>query len=352
MNMQYPFQKKIEAFLLKKLSLPIKIGISSTVLLLYLVFFTVLQPYFGLGTAILVVGPIAVIAWMGGVTAGIISGILSFPLNYGLMVLFHLDPNGHFLTFGLLGTGLFTMVGSSVGLVKTLLVQIESLNSEKDMFLGIAAHDLRNPLGTVIESTSLIKEGIVEKEAEVTLFLGIILTAAKDMKVLIDELLTINNIKSKPLDVQTASVNVHELVDQIVIFNRLQAEKKKISIQSEVHVQDSHLVISEKRVNQVMNNLINNAIKYSPESSNIHLKVEKTPSNLIRWSVQDEGPGIPSSEHSQIFRAFGKISTKPTGGETKTGLGLSICKQIVEAMGGTIGFESVEGKGSVFYFDL
>jgi signal transduction histidine kinase len=110
-------------------------------------------------------------------------------------------------------------------------------------------------------------------------------------------------------------------------------------------------VFDQQRIRQVLNNLLSNAIKFSPMHTVVQLRVYATPAG-IEFSVSDHGQGIRAEELSRLFGAFQRTSAKPTAGEHSTGLGLSICKKIVELHGGHIGVESEVGRGSRFFFVL
>jgi len=102
---------------------------------------------------------------------------------------------------------------------------------------------------------------------------------------------------------------------------------------------------------QVMENLLSNAVKYSPPGKNIRVRLRKLP-DTVRFEVQDEGPGLSAEDQKQLFGKFARLSAKPTGGESATGLGLSIVKRMVEAMSGRVWCESEPGKGAMFVVEL
>jgi two-component system sensor histidine kinase/response regulator len=106
-----------------------------------------------------------------------------------------------------------------------------------------------------------------------------------------------------------------------------------------------------QRLHQVMDNLISNAVKYSPNGSTIQLRVLH-PQGVWRFEVQDEVPGISEKEHRQLFKDFSWLSVQPIAGERSTGLGLSIARRLVEVQGGQIGAEPASGRGSIFWFTL
>jgi len=128
-------------------------------------------------------------------------------------------------------------------------------------------------------------------------------------------------------------------------------QNKRIKIESDFEMSDQILSFDDGKIEQVLNNLIGNAIKYSYPDSTILVKVLKE-NNQIVTQVIDQGQGISEKEIEGVFYPFKKTSTRPTGGETSHGLGLAIVKRIIEGHGGIVGVNSEKGKGSVFYFTL
>jgi signal transduction histidine kinase len=168
---------------------------------------------------------------------------------------------------------------------------------------------------------------------------------------LLNDLLDITTIESGKIDLQPTPVAMRPYLREIEHYHRLLAEHKKIQLITEVADNLSMAVFDKERIRQVLNNLLSNAIKFSPIHTVVRLQVHPTPLG-IEFSVIDQGQGIRSEEQSRLFGAFQRTSTKPTAGEHSTGLGLSICKKIVELHGGSIGVESEVGRGSRFFFIL
>jgi signal transduction histidine kinase len=134
-------------------------------------------------------------------------------------------------------------------------------------------------------------------------------------------------------------------------YNRLLAERKKISLVIQGAESLPAITFDRERIRQVLNNLLSNAIKFSPPQTVVTLEARAVALG-VEFSVTDQGPGIRPEDQVKLFGAFQRLSTKPTAGESSTGLGLSICKKIVELHGGTIGVDSEVGQGSRFSFIL
>jgi signal transduction histidine kinase len=131
----------------------------------------------------------------------------------------------------------------------------------------------------------------------------------------------------------------------------LTAKAKSIVILSEIPDELPFAMIDTRRLSQVVDNLITNAVKFSPKNTTVKLKAEKI-EDEIKVSVIDQGQGIPETELPKLFREFGKTSVRPTDGEKSTGLGLAIVKKIVTGHGGKVGVTSKVGQGSTFFLTL
>jgi PAS domain S-box-containing protein len=230
--------------------------------------------------------------------------------------------------------------------------QLRELNKQKNEFLGMAAHDLRNPIAVIQNASSVLSryssENLSEKQKE---FLKKIYDTSKFMLELLNNLLDISKIESGKLELEISKDNYPDFVRKNIEFNRFFATEKGISIEPMLSDNISQVNFDKSKIEQVLNNLISNAIKYSHADTTIRIEVLKQ-GNFVVTKVVDQGQGIPENELPQVFKPFQKASTKPTAGEKSTGLGLAIVKKIVEGHRGEIGVESEVGKGSTFFFRL
>jgi two-component system sensor histidine kinase/response regulator len=228
---------------------------------------------------------------------------------------------------------------------------LEASNKIKNEFLGIAAHDLRSPLGGIRSMAELLlDEDDAVEEAEAREFLGLIRSTSNQMLTLVNDLLDISRIEAGKIELQIETVELRPFLAEIEKYNQMLGRRKRI--QFGMNCREDVLVgtFDRERIRQVLNNLVGNAFKFSPPETTVTLDV--TSAGGLVFSVTDLGQGIRSDELPLLFGAFQRTSTRPTGDEQSSGLGLSICKQIVEAHGGSIGVESTQGKGSRFYFCL
>ncbi len=220
--------------------------------------------------------------------------------------------------------------------------------NKKNEFLGIAAHDLRNPIGVIQGFANLLEEEIGD---EFKIYTGTITRVSSEMLTLLNDFLDISKIEAGRLDLKSNEIEYISFVEQNIKMNRLIALNKKIKIVSDIEMDSQILHIDSGKIEQVLNNLISNAIKFSYPDSTVIVKVFKEKDQIVT-QVIDHGQGIPENEIDKIFDPFKKTSVRPTGNENSHGLGLAIVKKIVEGHHGTVGVTSEFGKGSIFYFTI
>jgi len=225
---------------------------------------------------------------------------------------------------------------------------LKILIEQKNEFLGMAAHDLRNPIGVIQGFSELLEEQVDGERKEYT---SMISKESSKMLQLLNDLLDISKIEAGRLDLKKSSTDYIALAKQNIKINNFIAQKKNIKIVSDFETINLVLEIDEAKIEQVLNNLLSNATKYSYPNSKIVVKIFRE-NNQIVTQVIDQGQGIPEKEIDGIFNPFKKTSIHPTGSESSHGLGLAIVKKIVEGHQGSIGVTSKIGEGSVFYFKL
>ncbi|MDW8465122.1 MAG: tetratricopeptide repeat protein [Chloroherpetonaceae bacterium] len=241
------------------------------------------------------------------------------------------------------------LIAAQKALVETQRDELAAANQLKNDLLAIASHDLKNPLQTIIGFASLLKEKIAT-EHEV-LMIERIESASKRMLHLIKELLDTAAIESGKLELHKERLNLNDLVQVIAEHNQPNATRKRITLH--LHLAGEALVLGDRsRLQEVMDNLVSNAIKYSPEGKSVFISTVNL-GQSIRYVVKDEGQGLSEEDMTKLFGRFQKLSSRPTGGESSTGLGLSIVKQLVELHGGRVWAESEgKGKGATFFVEL
>ncbi len=226
--------------------------------------------------------------------------------------------------------------------------QLVHLNNEKNEFLGIAAHDLKNPLTTIILGADMVKatgpaphhqsaiDGIIE--------------AGTRMRDLITQLLDANAIEQGRYISQVERCDLSALAAGCIANNLPAARRKQIELRSELNGElparaDRNAVV------RILDNLISNAVKYSPRQTVVRIRGLNDGAG-VGVAVTDQGPGISEADQKKMFGKFTRLSAKPTGGESSNGLGLSIVKRLAEAMSGAVKCESQLGEGSTFFVRL
>jgi PAS domain S-box-containing protein len=224
-----------------------------------------------------------------------------------------------------------------------------ALNQEKNRFLGMVSHDLKNPIGAIVGLVHYLKlKGNLSQEQSD--YLGLIETSASKMKALIEKLLDVSKIESLNL-VEEASFDLREFLLETLEIFRLQAEKKAVQILFDCPEIAMPLISDKALLGQVVENLLSNALKFSQSGTCTQLLVRKE-EGTYQILIKDEGPGFKKEELSKVFGSFQMLSARPTGGESSSGLGLSIAKKIMDALGGKISVESEYGQGTVFTLEL
>jgi signal transduction histidine kinase len=229
---------------------------------------------------------------------------------------------------------------------------LEETIRERDKYLGMAAHDLRNPLGGIAGICSLLIEGeFGELNEEQKEYLAAVRDSTEHMQQIVNEILDLSRHQTGTLTLNWVEADLIDLVDWGITVNRPRGRKKRIEIVKETDLPSLRMKMDSNKVSQVVDNLLSNAVKYSHSDSTVTIRVYKS-GGSVAVEVADQGQGIPQEEMGKLFEPFSRISVQTTAGEESTGLGLAICRRIIEGHGGTIEAESEEGRGSVFRFYL
>jgi signal transduction histidine kinase len=236
--------------------------------------------------------------------------------------------------------------------LKSLVEQLSNANAAKNRFLGMAAHDLRNPLASIRGLAEFLRDGTVgELTADQLDLINTIHGASQSMLILVNDLLDVATIEAGELKLQLAPHDLGELVAKSVFLANINAAKKHTQILFEARGSGPLLAIDAPKIRQVVDNLLSNAVKYSPPHATITVELQSG-SSTCSLGVKDQGPGIPADERDRLFKDFSRLSAKPTGGEQSTGLGLAICRKIVEAHHGSIVAENLPAGGCEFRITL
>ncbi|WP_316822704.1 HAMP domain-containing sensor histidine kinase [Pedobacter gandavensis] len=222
--------------------------------------------------------------------------------------------------------------------------------AQHNQILNTTAHDLKNPLTTIPVRADLIKMKKDNPEMVDTLC-DQIKIASLNMVRIIDELLQVGSLEAGKIHLLLIKVNVSFLVSNVVSMNHPLAERKQQTLHFS-YEKDLYVNADEGKLTEIIDNLINNAIKYSANGKQIFIRVKER-SGRVLIEVEDQGLGLTSEDKGKLYQRFTRLSAQPTGGENSTGLGLSIVKVLVEAHEGTIRAESEgKGKGCKFIVEL
>lgn len=232
--------------------------------------------------------------------------------------------------------------------------ELKSLNQAKSEFLNIASHELRTPLTSIKGSLSLIGSGVMgEINPSCARLVKIAETETDRLIRLINDLLDLAKIEAGKLPLAHAWHSWDGIVSKTVEGLHGLAHEAEVQIKADP-VPGLEVFVDHDRIQQVLTNLISNAIKFSPQGSWVHITAEITDYGVLLVKVKDQGPGIAPEDCEKVFQRFRQVNTPQPGHILLkgTGLGLPIAKALVAEHGGEIGVESELGKGSVFWFTL
>lgn len=231
-------------------------------------------------------------------------------------------------------------------------MQLQALNALKNQFLGIAAHDLRTPIGAIKSYTEfLLSEAVQRLEEEHISFLATIKSLSEFMLSLLNSLLDMTAYEAGAIKLNITQTDIPALVQESIRLLSVFAEVKGIKIKQNIDQGITFIQSDPLRIRQVLDNLLNNAIKFSAKNSTISVYV-KDEGRSVLIQVHDSGKGIAPDELHLLFKPFSTTSTKGTHGEKSTGLGLFIARRLVESLRGRIWAENSPEGGATFSFSI
>lgn len=227
--------------------------------------------------------------------------------------------------------------------------KLDALHREKDEFIGITAHDLKNPLNSVFGFTQLLLENPSVK-GEAREYVGYIHNSSREMLDHVAALLTLTELDD-PAQLDLQDFDARPILERRADDFRFQAIAKNISISCDFGDGPIPVHANQKGLADVLGNLLSNAVKYSPFRGKVEVSIQSEPDE-IHISVKDEGEGISPDEQPRLFQKFSRLSSRPTDGESSSGLGLFIVGQLTGRMGGRVWCESTKGAGATFFVAL
>jgi two-component system sensor histidine kinase/response regulator len=231
---------------------------------------------------------------------------------------------------------------------KQTILELKAVQEMKDRLLRMASHDLKGPLMNVRMASTLMETSIDCVPDGVSL-LGSIDSSLDAMQNVIKDFLDTAALQTGVLDLHLGSVELEAMVNEIVGEHKVNAMRKNIAVT--IHDISGTIYADSARFRQSLGNLVSNAVKYSPRNTTVTIWSECHDDTVMIF-VADQGPGIPVEEQNKLFTQFGKLSTRPTGGESSTGLGLWIVKHLTTLQNGSVGYEKPAEGGSVFWIQM
>lgn len=225
--------------------------------------------------------------------------------------------------------------------------QLRRSEKMREQLFRMASHDLKNPLNNLRIAQTLLKELIVKDPQGALELLGTMRVTISSMNHVVKDFLDSSALESGEIDMKIAQVSPEDLLRDVIAAQSSYAYEKRIAIEvpSLTH---TAMWCDPARMTQVLGNLLSNAIKYSPPDSSVRLWADDHEQGVAIY-VADSGPGIPEGERAKLFQPFGKLSTRPTAGESSHGLGLWSAKHLINLQGGEIDVECPPSGGSVFW---
>jgi len=231
---------------------------------------------------------------------------------------------------------------------------LRALGEQKDEFLRIASHDLKNPLACILIAASIIdakaRPGVTITE-ETHAWAAKIADQCRIMKTIIGDFLDFHALEDGQIKLTLEAVDINELAHAALERNAGYAATKQITLS--LNLERGALVVNadKSRLNQVLENFIGNAIKFSPSGERVTIGTRQTESGVC-VEIRDSGPGLTADDMKKLFVKYARLSNLSTGGEESSGLGLAICKKVIEIQGGTTGARNNPTGGATFWFEL
>lgn len=234
-------------------------------------------------------------------------------------------------------------------IVLTDITELRKLETVRNDFVANVSHELRTPLTSIVGYLDTLLESDVEDPEIRNKFLKIIKEEADRLSILIKDLLNLSEIESHTFDLKPGSFK--NVLNKVIKLMEKNAEKKEIELQFEIADDLSPVYMVREQIKQVLINLFDNAIKYTPRAGKIKITVRQI-DDKVYFSIKDNGMGIPQADQERIFERFYRVDKARSRAFGGTGIGLSIVRNIIKQHGSEIQVKSREGEGSEFYFYL
>jgi len=233
-------------------------------------------------------------------------------------------------------------------------LNLKRLAAERDHLMDMASHDIKKPVIVIEEITRTIQDDnkdLLADNPSMAELLSLLSKTSGRLNTFVQDFLEMRVIENGNMVLNQSRCNLNALVIEVVVKLQAVASRKCITIETKLGDDLPIVNIDENRISQVLENLIGNAIKFSPENLKVVVST-KSKENFVVCNISDQGPGIINEDKPKLFKRFSRLSNKPTANESSTGLGLSICKELIDLHNGTIAVENNLDKGANFRFTI
>lgn len=229
---------------------------------------------------------------------------------------------------------------------------LSQLNQEKNVLIGVVAHDLRSPLNNIYGLSNLIQldgDNLTQEQKELLKTMD---DATIRLTKMISNVLDVQSIENQEVKLNINTAQLLDVFDKAVSNFKFISAQKNIDIVTELKDKNLSVLVDDIYLLQAIENLLSNAIKFSDANTQVHLSAYQSSDKSVEICIKDQGPGISEEDQKHLFQRYTQLSASPTAGESSTGLGLSIVKKYVEAMNGTVTCQSELGHGTTFVISL
>ena len=231
------------------------------------------------------------------------------------------------------------------------ITQLRRFDSMRRDFISNLSHELRTPVSVIRANSETLIDGALEDKKQAKVFAKAILHNSERLSDMVSSLLDLTRIEYGELKLNFQNINLNEFIENFILSISNLSKKKNINIQYKpTHIGDINA--DPQAIERILNNLVDNAIKYSKEDSKILISTSNDSDDHIRVMVEDNGPGISDEDQDYIFGRFYRTASARATDNQGSGLGLAIVKHLVNSLNGEVGIDSVPGKGSVFWFTI
>lgn len=241
-------------------------------------------------------------------------------------------------------------LSSALNQVEELNVHLMRLSKEKDEFLRIVAHDLKNPIGGIRGMAELIYEEPDIDRDEVEEYMRDTIACCHEVLGVLADLVDMQAYEKGRFKLTLTFVQASAILAEVQAGLKPLASRKEQIIRLDLE-HDIELRTDRQKIGRILENLVSNAIKFSEKNTTITVRAYRQ-GDVIRFAVEDQGPGLTAEDQTKLFKEGQRISNSPTGGEASSGYGLPVVKRLVDTLNGRCGCESVRGEGSTFWIEV